>query len=138
MAYDLEQEKREAVDAGKRALTSLRAAKKDLDSATNWGMWDMIGGGIFTTVMKQKKMDEAKQNMEEAKYDLKNFSQELNDVNMAFHLDIETRDFLTFADWFFDGFFVDWMVQDRIHKAASQVAEAIRRVEEILRQLERY
>ena len=32
------------------------------------------------------------------------FSRELNDVNMACYLDIETGDFLSFADWFFDGF----------------------------------
>ncbi|WP_242946310.1 hypothetical protein [Anaerostipes sp. 494a] len=54
---------------------------------------------------------------------------------MACHLDIETGDFLSFANWFFDGFVVDWMVQDRINQASRQVAEAIRRVEGILRQL---
>ena len=84
---------------------------------------------------KHSKMDRAKQNMEQARYDLRNFSRELNDVNMACHLDIETGDFLSFADWFFDGFVVDWMVQDRINQASRQVAEAIRRVEGILRQL---
>ena len=41
----------------------------------------------------------------------------------------------SFGDWFFDGFVVDWMVQDRINQATCQVAEAIRRVEGILRQL---
>lgn len=79
--------------------------------------------------------DRAKQNMEQARYDLRNFSEELNDVNMACHLDIDTGDFLSFADWFFDGFVVDWMVQDQINQASQQVAEAIHRVEGILRQL---
>ena len=41
MAYDLEKEKREAVDAGNRALRSLRAAQDNLNSAKNWGIWDM-------------------------------------------------------------------------------------------------
>ena len=76
--------------------------------------------------------------MEQARYDLRNFSRELNDVNMACHLDIETGDFLSFAEWFFDGFVVDWMVKDRINQASRQVAEAIRRVERILRQLQSY
>ena len=84
---------------------------------------------------KRSKMDRAKQNMEQARYDLRNFSRELNDVNIACHLDIETGDFLSFADWFFDGFVVDWMVQDRINQASLQVAEAIRKVEGILRQI---
>ena len=135
MVYDLEKEKREAVDAGNRALRSLRAAQNNLNSAKNWGLWDMFGGGFISTMAKHSKMDRAKQNMEQARYDLRNFSRELNDVNIACHLDIETDDFLSFADWFFDGFDVDWMVQDRINQASRQVAEAIRRVEGILRQL---
>ena len=95
----------------------------------------MFGGGFISTMVKHSRMDQAKQNMEQARYDLRNFSRELNDVNMACHLDIETGDFLSFADWFFDGFVVDWMVQDRINQASRQVAEAICRVEGILRQL---
>ncbi len=138
MAYDLEKEKREAVDAGNRALRSLRDAQDNLRSASSWGIWDMFGGGFFSTMVKRSKMDQAKQNMEQARYDLKNFSRELNDVNMTCHLDIETGDFLSFADWFFDGFVVDWMVQDRIRQASGQVDEAIRRVEAILRQLQSY
>ena len=135
MAYDLEKEKREAIDAGSRALRSLRAAQDNLNSAKNWGIWDMFGGGFISTMVKHSKMDQAKQNMEEARNDLRNFSRELNDVNMTCHLDIETGDFLSFADWFFDGFVVDWMVQDRINQASRQVEEAIGRVEGILRQL---
>lgn len=138
MSYDLEKEKREALEAGRRALASLTKAKNDLDSAKNWGIWDMLGGGTITTIIKHGKMDRAKQNMQEAKYALKCFSKELNDVNTALHLDIETGDFLSFADWFFDGFFVDWMVQNRIRQASTQVAEAIRRVQDVLRKLQQY
>lgn len=74
-------------------------------------------------------MDQAKQNMEQDKYDLQNFSRELNDVNMACNLNINTNDFLAFADYLLDGFVIDWMVQDRINKAKQQVREEIRRTE---------
>ena len=50
---------------------------------------------------KQSKMNQAKQNMEQAKWDLKNFNKELEDVNISCQLHIETGDFLSFADWFF-------------------------------------
>ena len=136
MTYDLEKEKREAVIAGRRALTSLRAAQEDLNSAKNWGLWDMFGGGFFSTMIKRSKMDAAKQNMEQAKYELRNFSRELRDVSVSYHLEMETGDFLSFADWFFDSFLVDWMVQDQINKARDQVAQAIWKVENILRQLQ--
>ena len=82
-------------------------------------------------------MDQAKQNMEQDKYDPQNFSRELNDVNMACNLNINTGDFLSFADNFFDGFVVDWVVQDRINNAKRQVEEAIRRTESIVSQLQR-
>ena len=96
----------------------------------------MLGGGFISTMAKHSKMDRAKENLAKARSDLKSFSRELQDVNMACHLDIETGDFLSFADWFFDGFVVDWMVQDRINQASRQVEEAIHRVERILRQLQ--
>ncbi|MGN0333003.1 MAG: hypothetical protein ACI4D9_08305 [Lachnospiraceae bacterium] len=137
MAYDFEKEKREATDAGNRALRSLKAAQENLNSAKNWGIWDMLGGGFISTMAKHSKMDRVKENLAKARSDLKNFSRELQDVNMACHLDIETGDFLSFADWFFDGFVVDWMVQDRINQASRQVEEAIHRVEGILNQLQR-
>ena len=137
MGYDIEKEKREAIEAGRRALNSLQAAKENLNSAKNWGLVDMFGGGFFTTMLKHSKMDQAKQNMEQAKYDLRNFSRELNDVNMACNLNIDTGDFLYFADYFFDGFVVDWVVQDRINNAKRQVEEAIRRTESIVNQLQR-
>ena len=138
MAYDFEKEKREAMEAGNRALHSLREAQTNLDSARNWGLWDMFGGGTITSLVKSSKLDRAKQNMEQAKYDLRSFSKELNDVSMVINLDIETGDFLSFADWFFDNFIVDWMVQDRINKARDQVRDAIWKVENVMRELERY
>ena len=136
MAYDINKEKREAIEAGERALQSLRCAQDNLNSAKNWGVVDLFGGGFISTMVKHSKMDRAQQYMEQARYDLQSFSRELNDVNMACDLHIETNDFLTFADYFFDGFVADWLVQDRINNARSQVNEAIRRTEQILRQLQ--
>ncbi len=135
MGYDIEKEKREAIEAGHRALSSLRTAKENLNSAKNWGWWICLAVD-FSTMLKHSKMDQARQNMEQAKYDLRNFSRELNDVNMACNLNINTGDFLSFADYFFDGFVVDWMVQDRINHAKHQVEEAIRRTEYIVNQLQ--
>ena len=130
--YDYEKEKREAVEAGRRALESLRAAQRELDSAKNWGLVDMFGGGFFSSMIKRGKMNNAEQYLQQAKYDLRSFSKELRDVDQVMDLHINTDDFLSFADWFFDGFAVDWMVQSRINQAKEQVEEAIYRVERIL------
>ena len=34
----------------------------------------MFGGGFLSTMLKYSKMDKARQNMEQAKYDLRNFT----------------------------------------------------------------
>ena len=43
MGYDIEKEKREAIEAGRRALNSLQAAKENLNSAKNWGLVVLLG-----------------------------------------------------------------------------------------------
>lgn len=135
MPYDYEKERREAIDAGQRALRSLRSAQQELNSARNWGIYDMFGGGFLSSMIKRSKMQNAKSYMEQARFDLRSFSKELQDVDRMTDLNIDTNDFLSFADWFFDGFMVDLMVQSRIKRAAEQVNEAIQRVEYVLARL---
>ena len=50
-------EMREAILAGERALSSLRSAQEKLNSAGNWGLLDMFGGGMFSTLIKHSKMN---------------------------------------------------------------------------------
>ena len=133
--YDYEKERREAIDAGRRALNSLRAAKKELDSARSWGMWDMFGGNLISGMMKHSKMNNAQNYINQAKYDLKSFEKELSDVANNYNLNVNVSDFMSFADFFFDGLFVDFMVQSKINDARRQVDEAIRRVQEIVNRL---
>ena len=137
MPYDIEKEKREAIAAGQRALQSLRCAQNNLNDARGWGVLDMLGGGLLSDMVKYSKMNDAKQYMEQARYDLQNFGRELSDVTAACDLHIETRDFLVFADIFFDGLLADCLMQSRINDARRQVNEAIQRTGQILSQLQR-
>jgi len=133
----MRREMKEALDAGERALSSLRKAQEKLNSAGNWGLFDMFGGGLFSTIMKRSKMDDAQQLMEVAKTDLKRFQRELKDVNIPLDLRMEVGSFLSFADFFFDGFVADYLVQSKISEAKEQVSDAIIRVEQILNELKR-
>ena len=129
----LDRERQEAIDAGERALDSLYGARRELASAGNWGLLDIFGGGLLSTFAKHSKMGDAQRYMEQAKCDLAAFSRELADVSGT--LNVNTGDFLTFADYFFDGFIADMMVQSRIRDAQRQVDDAIYRVESILSRL---
>lgn len=84
MAYNFEKEKREAIDAGNKALESLHTAKENLDSAHNWGLFDMFAGGLISSLAKHSKMNQARQHMEQAKWDLRNFSEELKECEYDF------------------------------------------------------
>lgn len=132
---DYKREVNEAIQAGNQALSSLRQAKESLNSAGNWGILDMLGGGLISTFVKHSKMNDAESLVQQARNDLKRFQRELMDVDTIADFHIETGDFLSFADYFFDGLIVDWLVQTRINEAKQQVDTAIQKVEEALRKL---
>ena len=131
----MNQEIREAIDAGERAIISLRAAQDKLNSARNWGIFDMIGGSFFSSLMKRSQIDGASEYMAQAQLDLRRLQKELRDIQVPMDLKIEVSDFLSFADVFFDNLLVDWMVQNKIAEARGQVEDAIFRVESILMDL---
>ncbi|MBS6397853.1 MAG: hypothetical protein KH452_12010 [Clostridiales bacterium] len=133
----MKQEIGEALAAGERALGSLYTAQNRLDSAGNWGIFDMLGGGFFTDMLKHSRMNDAAALMEKAKYDLQIFQRELRDVQMHLELKLELGGFLSFADFFFDGLVADYLVQSRISDAREQVRDAISRVEYLLDELKR-
>ena len=122
----------EAIAAGERALSSLRIAQRELNGARNWGMFDMLGGGFFSGMIKHSKISDASRMMERAKQDLLVFQSELRDVNIPLNMRMEVGSFLSFADFFFDGFVADYLVQSKIAEARRQVTDAIVMVENIL------
>ena len=132
MRYD-EKEYREAEAAGRKALRHLEQALDSLKSARSWGIYDILGGGLISSVVKHSKMETASEHIEEAKDALRKFGRELQDV--GYRIDLRTGDFWGFSDWFFDDMFSDLVMQERIADARKQVENAIRRVEFVLREL---
>ena len=130
---NLAKEVQEARYAGLRALDSLRAAQKALESARGWGIFDILGGGTISTLVKHSKLDRAREHIENAQYALKKFRRELADVDLP---DVWIDGLLTFADFIFDGFFADLLVQQRINEARRQIERTCRQVEDILRRLQ--
>ena len=134
MYYDRQKEIDEAIIAGERALSSLAAAEKSLSSAKNWGIVDLIGGGALTTFIKRSRMHEAASYLEEARENLRAFRTELSDVDMPDGFSLE-GDFLSFADYFFDGFVADFLVQSRIQETRRKIEQASGSIRRILNQL---
>lgn len=134
--YSSAKEINEAIKAGEKALDSLNEARAKLSSASSWGIFDILGGGGISSMIKHSKMRDAKYEMEKASKDLKHFYKELGDIKTGDEFDIVTDDFLTFADTFFDNFIFDILVQNRITESKRKIEEAIEKVENVLEKLE--
>ena len=122
----------EAIQAGLAAQRALEEMGSDLNGAENWGVWDMVGGGIMSTFAKHGCLDDAQDAAYEARRALSRFRTELADVSSEQVPDVELGDFAVFADYFFDGLFADLFVQSRIREAQDQVAAVAQRVERLI------
>lgn len=119
------QEIEEAIRAGEKALISLYSAWDRLVSAHGWGIWDMIGGGFVTSLVKHTKIDEASSYLESAKMDLKIFQRELRDIPDFSGLGIDIGGFLSFADLFLDGIIADYIKGIRRYWLLTSLAHLI-------------
>lgn len=135
MTDNYEKERQEAIEAGEKALCSLRKAQEYLDSARGWGIYDLVGGGLISTLAKHDRMDKASQYYSDARDDLRYFQKELADLDNMCHINLETRDAWGFADIVFDGLITDMAMQNRINNARENVNQAIEQVESILESL---
>ncbi|AOZ92376.1 hypothetical protein [Paenibacillus crassostreae] len=126
----------EANQAGMSVVESLDRAVDALKTASNWGTYDMLGGGMISTHLKHSNIDKAMEYVHEAQRDLGAFVRELRDVEMNLSIEIDIGEFLEFADYFFDGFISDWMVQGRINETLSQVEDKMDTVKELLSRLD--
>lgn len=133
----MKKEVQEAIRAGEQALQSLYHASEKLENAGKGGIFDMFAGGFFSSYMKHSQIKEAEALLEQAETELQLFQRELSNVGEALHLQIEIGDFLTFADFFLDGFITDYLVQNKISDAREDIELGILHVKAILDELYR-
>lgn len=128
-------ELQEAIEAGNRALDHVRSVKKYLEEAKDLGHWDMAGGGLIVSMMKHDKIQDAQRGMEHLQIALGRFCTELKDVEIETDLSLNIGEFLYIADFIFDGFFVDWEVQNKINDARNRISALEGQIVLICRQL---
>lgn len=126
----------EAVRSGRAVIGALDRAADRLDSAKNWGTYDMLGGGLVATAVKHRRIDEARSAIHSAQSALRRFEKELQDVQRDVAIQIDIGGMLTFADFFFDGLIMDWIVQGRIRDSLAQVSGKREQIRRIVAELE--
>lgn len=126
----------EAIAAGSEALVTAEEILDDLDSAGSWATWDVFGGGIIADIAKHSHLDEAQYAVERLQSQLRRFKTELADVGgIGADVRVNVDGFLRFADYFFDGIFVDFAFMDHISNSAEQVQAVHARISDVLERL---
>ncbi|SDN34259.1 hypothetical protein [Alkalicoccus daliensis] len=127
-----EQELSEAVDAGEHVYYSLEDSLKALDKASNWSVMDLIDRGMVTTYMKHSQLDNAKDSLHRAERRLRQFQDELIDVEQHEYIQLDIGDFLSEADTFFDDIILSWLIHNRVREVSDKISSIQEAVSEFV------
>ena len=130
-----ERELREASAAGQNALSTAEQILESLNSAENWGTWDLVGGGLMADLAKHSRLDDAQESVEYLQSQLRAFRTELADVTIGADFQVNIDGFLRVADYVFDGIFADWAVLDQINRSQAQVEDTRDQISGVLHHL---
>lgn len=131
-----EKEIGEAITAGKNALDIAKDIQSSLNSADGWATWDMFGGGLLADIAKHNHLDKAQSMVELLQMRLRKFKTELADVTIHTNIQVNFDGLTKFADFFFDGLFVDWTIANKISQSRAQIGQTITQIEEVLERLD--
>ena len=114
-------ETEEAIGAGQEAHRQAQQVLDSLRSARGWGIYDLLGGGMLSGLMKHSRMDRAQQQLADLGRALERFNRELKDVRVQCSASAELSGFWRVADLVWDGFISDWTVLSKISDAKERV-----------------
>ena len=129
-------ETNQAIEAGQAAHTQAQRVLSILRSAEGWGIYDLLGGGLLSGLIKHSRMDEAERELDQLRYDLDRFNRELRDVRVRCDATTELSAFWRVTDIVWDNLFSDWKALNQISEAKSNVERTDARILDILRQLQ--
>lgn len=127
----------EARSALERALTQVTLVKKEVQSAQNWGLFDIFAGDFFISLLKRNKITRVNEYMEQLKQTLVQAQKELADINMELLTDISNNSSDYFWDVWFDNIFTDFRVQGQLDKVADQLEKLEHQLKFILKDIQK-
>ncbi|MDD4694083.1 MAG: hypothetical protein PHD88_06770 [Firmicutes bacterium] len=112
----------EAREAAREALHLLCEVEKRLRSARNWGIYDILGGGFFSSLIKHSKVDQAESLLRDVQNSLYRLQKELKDIDLSLNTSVGITEFEKFLDIAFDNILSDWFTQSRINESLQEVS----------------
>ena len=126
----------EAIEAGQDAQMRLRRIQETLRSAKGWGIYDLLGGGLISGMMKRIRMEKAQQQIEELRGSLERFNSELKDVQVQCNTSAELSAWLSITDLVLDDPLSDWLSLSEIKDAKAEIDRIEKEVTALLARLE--
>ena len=120
------------IDIANEVLMHLQNAKEKLGSARNWGIVDIMGGGIFTSIFKHNRIKDAQMDLERAKRAMDELMNRLYYYNNIGTVNINIDEFMGAFDILFDNPIVDIFMQAKISNVRKQIDDAIDEIEDII------
>ncbi|NMB38175.1 MAG: hypothetical protein GX994_01180 [Firmicutes bacterium] len=127
----------EAKAVANQVLDLLNDVEKQLKSAKNWGIFDLLGGGFLSSVIKHGKIDKAESLLKMVHKELVRLQKELGDINLSIDSSIKISDFDRFLDIVFDNVISDWMTQSKVNDSLNEVARVKVEINRVLETLSR-
>ena len=126
----------EAIKAGQDAQMRLHRIQETLRSAKGWGIYDLLGGGLISGMMKRIRMEKAQQQIEELRGSLERFNSELKDVQVQCNTSAELSAWLSITDLVLDDPLSDWLSLSEIKDAKAEIDRTEKEVTALLARLE--
>ena len=130
-------ELKEARSAADISIAKIDCGLSQLESASSWGIFDILGGGLFSSLVKRNKIGQANLSLEEISTSLKALNKELSDVDIS--LPDAIPDMLSdeLFDIVFDNIFTDIRVQGEIKENLIALKELRHSIVEIRDKVDR-
>lgn len=110
----------EAVSIIDRLIPLVNDAERNLSSARNWGVLDVLGGGFIVDLIKHSKLNNASNSMEQVNYLMQNLQRILGSINTNDY-SMNVGNFVSLADFLFDGAIADIYMTSKIMSSLDEV-----------------
>lgn len=111
----------QALNVGEKLLAICDEVISYLESAQNWGIYDMLGGKFIATHLKHQEIDNAAHSLNKLNFILDQYNKELSELKNTTSISLKIDSFTYTMDYFFDNFFTDSLVQSKINDALNSV-----------------
>ena len=113
----------EALSITCQLIPLVEDAERSLSSAKNWSFLDVLGGGFIVDMVKHYKLGKASDSMNQVNYLMQRLQVALGNIQIPQDYRMQVGGFLTFADFFFDGFLADAYMAGKIWSSLNQVRD---------------